>query len=327
MRRRFFLMAAPLVAGTAFLLTGCPNSKPADPWASAGGKPKVLVSFAPLYSFAASVAGPDADVKCLLTTTGPHTHGDATAHQIDLYRGCDVCFINGLGLEDEADGAVTKLQQRVGDKKNVVNLGATIPEAELEEGACCHHDAGGREAHEHPTDPHVWLSPAIARVMVAGIRDELKKLDPAHAAGYDERAAAYLKKLDRLEAEGKALFANKQDKKILPFHESLQYFAKTFGLSVYGPIQVDPGTEPSQKQLDEVVKKCRNKNVRVIAVEPQFASHTSARVVRDALRGAGIDAVFAEVDPLETCDEADLGPELYEKVIRRNLAELAKALQ
>src|SRR5688572_27059107 len=126
-RRQFSLGAIVLAAGGLLALTGCPSSKDSDPWASAGDKPKVLVSFAPLYSFAANVAGPDAEVKCLLTTTGPHTHGDATPRQIDLARGADVFFVNGLGLEDEADGVATKLQKVAANPKwNVVNLGSRL---------------------------------------------------------------------------------------------------------------------------------------------------------------------------------------------------------
>src|SRR5881392_1164325 len=106
------LLAVSAVAGLTAMLVGCPGGKTSsDAWASAGDRPKVLVSFAPLYSFAANVAGDDAEVKCLLTTSGPHTHGDATPRQIDLARGCDVFIVNGLGLEDEADGIATKLEK------------------------------------------------------------------------------------------------------------------------------------------------------------------------------------------------------------------------
>ena len=59
-------------------------------------------------------------------------------------------------------------------------------------------------------------------------------------------------------------------------------------------------------------------------------SNSSARSIRDALRGLKenpIDAVFAEIDPLETSDERDLSPDLYEKTIRQNLQELAKVLR
>ena len=333
MRRRHFVLGAMVVAaGGLFLLTGCPGGKGADPWASAGDKPKVLVSFAPLYSFAANVAGPDAEVKCLLTTTGPHTHGDATPRQIDLARGCDVFFINGLGLEDEADGVATKLQKVAANPRwNVVNLGSKIDESWLREGECHHDHAHGDHAHhEHPIDPHVWMSIRCAKKMVEGIRDELKRIDPDHAEGYNARAAAYLKKLDRLEADGKAMLANKQEKWILSFHDSLGYFGETYGLKIAGSIQVDPGKEPTSDKLKKIIQLAQKRKARVIAVEPQFSNHTSARVVRDALTGLKdnpIEAVFAEVDPLETCGEAELGPGLYEDVMRKNLAELAKALR
>jgi len=333
MRRWLNSRGAPLAAaGFILFLTGCPNSRSGDAWASAGDKPKVLVSFAPLYSFAVNVAGNDAEVKCLLTTTGPHTHGDATARQIDLARGCDVFIINGIGLEDEADGIATKLQKVAANPKwNVLNLGSKIPQDDLLEGECHHdHAKGGNEEHDHGIDPHIWLSAKHAKVMVEAIRDELKRLDPAHAAGYEERAAAYLKKLDRLEAEGKAMLANRQEKTILSFHESLNYFSKCYGLRIADSIEVNPGSEPSDEKLKQIIKKCQARNVRVIAVEPQFSQHTSARVIRDALRGSKekpIEAVFAEVDPLETCDEVELGADLYEKTMRKNLDELARALR
>jgi zinc transport system substrate-binding protein len=330
MRRRNLVAAGfCLVAATALLVTGCPKGGSDNPWAASGTKPKVLVSFAPLYSFAASVAGPDADVKCLLTTTGPHTHGDAAAREIELARGCDVLVINGLGLEDEADGVVPKLEKVTGKPLNVLNLGKKIDTGWLREGECHHEHAEAGHDHEHGTDPHIWLSVRCAKKMVEGIRDELKRLDPDHAAGYESRAADYIKKLDQLEADGKAQLANKQERWILSFHESLNYFAETYGLKIAGSIEVDPGKEPTRDRLNEIIKKCQNPNkpVRVIAVEPQFSSHTAARVIRDSLLGVKIQAEFADIDPLETSAEADLKPELYEAVMRKNLAELARVLR
>jgi ABC-type Zn uptake system ZnuABC Zn-binding protein ZnuA len=328
-RRNLVWMVA--FGGLALALTGCPSGKSASPWASTG-KPKVLVSFAPLHSFAANVAGDDAEVKCLLPTAGPHFEGEASPQQMDLARTCDVFFINGLGLEDEADGIATKLGKVGGNPKwNVVSLGAKIPEADLMEGEEEHHH--GREekpGHDHPKDPHVWLGIKHAKVMVAGIRDELKRLDPAHAAGYDSRAEAYQKSLDALESEGKAMLAKKTENTILSFHESLNYFGKCYGLEIAGAIEVNPGQEPSSDKLKDIIRLCREKKVRVIAVEPQFPNHTSARVIRDALRGPNggmIEAEFAEVDPLETCDEKELGPGLYENVMKKNLVELAKVLR
>jgi ABC-type Zn uptake system ZnuABC Zn-binding protein ZnuA len=314
------------LAAVIALLAGCTGSSTSDPWAEAGKRPKVLVSFAPLYSFASSVAGPDADVKCLLTTTGPHNEGDATPTQIALARGCDVFIINGLGLEDEPNGVESKLQKSAANPRwNVLNLGSKIDPKLLMAGE----PEEGEEHHHGAHDPHVWLSIACAKSMIASIRDELKRLDPAHAEGYDSRAAAYLQKLDRLEADGEKMLHDKHERRILSFHESLSYFAKTYGLDIAGAIEVNPGHEPTPAKLNEIIKMCQdpNKPVRVIAVEPQFPSRTSANAIKNALLGKKIDAQFAEIDPLETCAEADLSPDLYEKVMRNNLDELARVLK
>jgi len=331
MRRRDFLWQAPLALSPLAFFTGCPNKNAGDPWAGAGTRPKILVSFAALHSLASNVAGEDASVKCLLTTTGPHTHGDATAEQIKLAHGCDLLVINGLLMEDGADGFVNRLEKSAANPKwRVLNVGSKLNEDWLREGVCHHDHSKPGEDHDHGIDPHAWLSVRCAKKMVESIRDELKILDPGHAEGYESRATAYLKKLDKLEADGKAMLAPKEEKRILSFHESLGYFGETYGLKIAGSIQVDPGREPSNDTLQKIIKNCQRRKIRVIAVEPQFPSHTSAQVILNALRGLKedpIDAVFAEVDPLETCDEAELGPDLYERVMRKNLAELAKVLR
>src|SRR5262249_40388034 len=138
MRRRCSLataLAVAVVGGLVVILTGCNGSGSTDPWEKAGRKPKVLVSFAPLYSFAKSVAGDDAEVKCLLTTMGPHTHGDANPKMIDLARGCDVFVVNGLGLDDGPDSFVPKLEKASANPKwNVLNLGSKFDEKCLMDG-------------------------------------------------------------------------------------------------------------------------------------------------------------------------------------------------
>jgi ABC-type Zn uptake system ZnuABC Zn-binding protein ZnuA len=128
------------------------------------------------------------------------------------------------------------------------------------------------------------------------------------------------------------MLAPKKERTVLSFHESLNYFAETYGLEIAGAIEVNPGQEPTREKLNEIIETCRKHNppVRVIAVEPQFPTRTSANLIRNALRGVPgnpIEAEFAEVDPLETCNEADLGPDLYESVMRQNLKELARVLR
>src|SRR5438128_1316393 len=89
--------AAALALGAAVVLTpGCGGG--GGPWADRPG-PNVLAFFPPLYSFAATVAGPDAQVLPLLTTKGPHDYEPRQADARKL-AGADLFLVNGLELDD-----------------------------------------------------------------------------------------------------------------------------------------------------------------------------------------------------------------------------------
>src|SRR5439155_6981464 len=83
--------------GVALSATGC--GQPANKIWPEGKSPRVLVSFAPLYSFVANVAGDDAAVLTLLTTTGPHEYQPTSQDTLKL-RQADLFFINGLDLDE-----------------------------------------------------------------------------------------------------------------------------------------------------------------------------------------------------------------------------------
>ena len=316
---------AALAAVVALLSGGCGGS---SVWPDHPG-PKVVVSFAPLYSFAANVAGEDAVVKTMMSTSGPHDF-NPTDMDARLIRHANLFFINGLSLDN---GVADTLRHGSGNRDlKIVPLGDLIPPALLLEMAEEHdHDHTHGHAHHHHDghDPHVWLSPERAIVMVEGIRDELKAADPVHAAGYDRRAAEYMGKLRQLQADGKELLKGKTDRKLVTFHESLSYFAKSFDLQIEGVIQKKPGIEPNSNELRQLIQVCREKKVRLIAVEPQYATNTSADTVLRELRRANVatDPAVVQIDPLETADPGAITADWYEHKMRANLAALAEAMK
>jgi ABC-type Zn uptake system ZnuABC Zn-binding protein ZnuA len=316
------------IALAAVLLTVAGCSGGADVWADRPG-PKVLAFFPPIYSLAASVAGDDAQVLPLLTVKGPHDYEPRRSDALKLRR-ADLFLINGLELDDPL---AQKLRDTSGNAAlKLVKLGGFVPkESLLEAGACCTHaHEPGHEHHHHghgAHDPHVWLGIPEAVHMVQGIRDELSSLDPDHAAGYARRAAGLVGRLQTLQEEGKKQLAAKAEKpRMLTHHDSMRYFARSFGAEVVDSIEL-PGKEPSAKRLAELVEECKAKGVRLIAVEPQYPSHTGAQAVLREPRRHGVEAEFVELDPLETAEPADLTPDYYERAMRANLDRLAGALK
>lgn len=308
------------------VVVGCASKPDADVWGDTTGKPRVIASFAPIWCFAENVAGPDAVVKPLMTSQGPH-HFDGTATEARLFQKADIVLVNGLGLDDKR---IKKLADASRNKNlKIVDLGGKLdPKTLLESDGCpCGHDHGDDDGHDHGgVDPHIWLGPDQAIKLVEGIRDELKAADPAHAAGYESRATAYIAKLTALKDEGKAMLKDKTDRKLITFHGSQNYFANAFGLKIAGVVQSTPGKEPSTKELDALVAACNKDKVRVIAVEPQYASKSAAERIVSHLKNVP-DPVVIALDPLETANESELNADWYVTKMKANLAELAKAMR
>jgi zinc transport system substrate-binding protein len=321
---RLFVALGIVAAGASLLmLAGC--TRQAVPWDGKPGK-HVLTSFTPLYCFAQNVAGDDATVMCVMTNRGPH-HFDSRPSDALLVKHADIFFINGLELDEQI---AEKLKDGSGNSSlKIVETAEAIPEKELLHSGEEHgeEDHRGHDHHHGKFDPHVWLGVPEAIVVVGKIRDELKELDPAHAAGYESRAAGYINRLKQIQAEGLALLKDKKERKMVSFHESLGYFARTFGLEITDFIEIAPGAEPSRKKLAQVVESCKKNGVRLIAVEPQYPTNTSANAILTELRSQGIDAQFVEIDPLETARPEDLTPTYYEDRMRANLKQLAEKMR
>jgi ABC-type Zn uptake system ZnuABC Zn-binding protein ZnuA len=332
MTKRRTASAALILSALALALnlSGCTRSTPA--WQNHAGSPRVVVTIPALDNFVRNVGGDHVAVICLCTTTGPH-HYEYNPQDAMILRDADLFFAIGLTLDDKfADPMQTESRNaRLVYRK----LGERLPKNLLLKGEEDHGKEEAKHDHDHGEyDPHVWLGIPQAIAMVEMIRDELTKVDGAHAEDYEKNAEEYVKKLKKLQSDGQAKLTDKNDRKIIAFHESLGYFAKSFGLDIVGVIERAPGQPPPEGHVKELVDTCKEKNVRVIAVEPQYPKGASATLKRE-LENKGVEAVLVDVDPLETADPKELtedkkalkAKDWYEKQMKRNLDNLAKNLK
>jgi zinc transport system substrate-binding protein len=323
MTLRPWLAGAGLLLALAVPLAGC-KTKQENPWSGPG--PRVLTSFPPVYCLAASVAGPDATVQVIMTERGPHDHEYSPTDAVKL-EGATLFFINGLGLDDTVakkmiDGSSNK-------QVKLVELGEGLPKDLLKEMECDHDHEGHDHKHEHGADPHVWLGIPQLVKMTERVRDELSAADPAHAAGYAQRAQETAARFQKLQDDGKAMLKGKTERRLISFHESLGYFAKSFDLEIVASVEPKAGVEPTTPWLKKVIETSKQKRVRVIATEPQYSSNTSAETVLRELRRANpeLGAEFVVIDPVETAPAADLKPDYLERKLRENLERLAATLK
>jgi ABC-type Zn uptake system ZnuABC Zn-binding protein ZnuA len=290
----------------------------------------VLASFPPAACFAQNVGEGQAGVMPLCTTIGPHGYQFNISDCAKL-RQADLFLANGLSLDDHF---TDRMNNNSGNAKlRYVKLADSLPLSLRKKGEQEAHEHG-KDGHDHDHDhhhgiydPHVWLGIPQAIAMVERIRDELKAVDSGHASLYDKNAAAYVARLRALHAEGKKQLAGLKAP-VITFHESMGYFADSFGLKVIGAIQTHAGIDPDAKTFRDLVKKCEGQEHVIIAVEPQYPE-TSAKTLEEALRTkARVGKVsLVVVDPLETCEKDDLNRDWYERKMHQNIDNLAKHAQ
>ena len=209
--RRWMLRAA---AGLALLMTAGP--------AFAQDKLKVLATFSILGDFVKNVGGDRVEVATLVgPNSDAHVYAPAPA---DAKKVADakVVIVNGLGYE----GWMSRLAKASGSKAPVVVASKGVKERKAPGG----HGHGG-------ADPHAWQSVANAKVYVANIRDALIAADPAGKAAYEANAAAYLGKLDALDADVKAAVAAipADRRRTVASHDTFGYFQQACGVEFIAP--------------------------------------------------------------------------------------------
>ncbi|MDW3204860.1 MAG: zinc ABC transporter substrate-binding protein [Alphaproteobacteria bacterium] len=186
------------------------------------------------------------------------------------------------------------------------------------------HDDHAHKEHGHDDhalsqfDPHVWLDPRNAVVMVREIAATLSQVDPNHAETYRRNAADMT---DRLNALVENVHAQLADAKGVPyavFHDAYQYFEHRFELTAVGSVTVNPETPPSAERVREIQDKLKRLNVACIFTEPQF----SEKVVKVAAEGSS--AGVGQLDPHGV--DAPAGPNHYFATIESLANSIATCL-
>lgn len=175
-------------------------------------------------------------------------------------------------------------------------------------------------------DPHIWMSPRNAIVMVENIRDALVAADPANADFYTANAAAYIEKLEQLDAEIRALVAEipEERRKLVTMHEVFGYFARDYGFELLGSALGAVTTEaadPGAGQMAALIEEIQAAGVPAIFVENVGNPALMARIAEEA----GVKLA----PPLYThgLGPAGSGAEDYISMIRTNVNIIVEALR
>ena len=123
----------------------------------------------------------------------------------------------------------------------------------------------------HPQgNPHYWLDPANGRRIAQTIMTKLGQLSPVDRAYFEQRYAAFDKKLAAAESRWDAAMAPYKGTKIVTYHRSWPNFMERFGLNVIGYVEPKPGIPPTTSHTIELIDEMKKQGAKVIVVEPYF---------------------------------------------------------
>ena len=280
---------------------------------------KVAVSIFPIYDLVRRVAGPDADVSLLLQP-GHNEHSfDPTPKDIETASQAKLGVMVGLGL----DPWMEKLMKEAAPSARLLKVGDRVPTLTIKQdpvGAVAH-DHESDDDHEHEgkgaPDPHVWLDPQRAQLIVRAVAEELGRVDSPHAIAYRERATELDTSLVALDKETDDRLKALKQHGFVTFHGSFGYFAERYKLDILAVIEPFPGSQPTGEYVSKVLAVIKEKKVPALFSEPQLDPRP-AKVLADEAK-----------IPLGVLDPVGGGPDTdsYEKMTRFNVAQLEKQLK
>lgn len=223
----------------------------------------------PVAGLVKRIGGPHVEVEILVAPgRDPHIF-EPTPRQAVALSNARLMFKVGMSFENQLVQRIAPDHPRL----TVVDTAAGIKKRPSDED----HDHASGE-----TDPHVWLSPPLLKIMATNITEALCRADPGHAEDYRKNLATLHSELDSLHARIARTLAPYRGQSFCVFHPAFGYFGDAYGLKQEA-VEVE-GKSPGAKQLQRLIEKARADGVKIIFLQPQFDPR-SAEAVAVAIGG------------------------------------------
>jgi ABC-type Zn uptake system ZnuABC Zn-binding protein ZnuA len=183
-------------------------------------------------------------------------------------------ILNGLHLEVPTENLLRSHQR---PEVTVLKLGEqTIAQADWV------FDLSFPKSQRHP-NPHLWLDVRYAMRYAELIRDQLRTLDPAHAATYHANAERLLRQLSTLDGCIAPAIASipPGQRKLLTYHDSWPYFARRYDMTVIGAIQPANFSEPSAREVARIIQQIQQTQVPAIFGSEVFKSSILEKIASE----------------------------------------------
>jgi ABC-type Zn uptake system ZnuABC Zn-binding protein ZnuA len=225
----------------------------------------VVTSVSPITSLAENIGGTRIILQGIVPEgTNSHTY-EPPFSVVRILADADVIIINGLQLEEPL------LELAEANKKSdavIVQVGDLTIAPDDYRYDFSFPASGGKP------NPHLWPDPLLALEYAGQIHDALQSADPENAAYYDTNYATLRARLESLDAAIKTTVATipEANRKLLTYHDSWAYFAARYGMTVIGAVQPSDFSEPSAREVADLIDQIKEEQVPAVFGSEVFAS-------------------------------------------------------
>ena len=249
-------------------------------------KPRVVVTILPQAEFIENIAGDKVSITIMVPPgASPHTY-EPRPSQIKEVAEAKMYAKVGSGIDFE----LAWMDKIIETNPNILIIDSSKGIQLIETDSGDEHEEHEANVHKG-TDPHVWLSPKNAIIMVENLYEGLVKIDPDNKEYYAKNKDDYIDSLKELDNTLMQTFSNLKTKKFMVYHDSWRYLAYDYGLEQI-PIEKE-GKEPTPEGIANLIDQARENNITIIFASPEFQIQTAKTIAQE------IDGSVILISPLE----------------------------
>lgn len=266
--------------------------------ACAADRMTVVATFSVIADMLANVGGDHIEIKSIVGANGDCELYQPTAADVATVASARAVFLNDLNEDFEPWLEPLLKQAAFKGVKVVVTRGVRTLTAEEE------HPISGRQL-PAAIDQHAWLDPRNGVVYVHNIAAALARLDITNAGDYRSNASTYTREIQAFDDWARKEMASVPvaRRRVLTSHDSLQYLANAYGITLLTINGWTNKSEPSAAELVKLAQQVRITHVKALFLDSitdprsmqRIADETGA-VIGGTIYGDALSAVGGEAD-------------------------------
>ena len=278
----------------------------------------IVASIKPVHALVAGVMGDLGTPHLLLAAPTSAHHFTLKPSQARALQNADIVFWIGPGMEQPLTKALGTL---AADAQSVaLDDSAGLVLFDFDDDG--HDDHGTKDKHDghggHGINPHIWLDPFNAQIMLGVIADHLGKADPVNARAYQANADAMRQTFAQLQIDIARELAPFAESEFLVLHDAHIYFERRFGMRAQAAITTEPDMMPTAAKIKKLRRDRESHPIDCIFGEP-FLGQKAVGLIAE-----GSDIRIGQLDPLGS--QLPAGASLYADLLKSYAAAFKACL-